>query len=356
MPLMSHQIDGLADAIEAAWDFDGFTMFAKDYWDLDPGNLAPNARLKVQARTFIHELNSRSQPGDRDLLVKLRDLSRVPALAAIARNLLEPPYLSPTDDPHDAILLGKAAFVDRDVLRDHLREFTHPSPNTTRVLMIRGDGPCGKSYSWSFLRHLAKATLGAEATRVQLAETEFTEPRELVEDIFLKLGFDLDRLPHLSDKPQLARITPLISAFIGQARRVQDRYWLVIDDVNDQIVIPEICDTAYAIARSVEQEKPTNLWVVLIGYNKAITDEELRWIKQDDARFPDALLLAQHFQFVATAGGRPISSEKARGYADDILGAASELTKAAMISLTPIIERVGESLRLGREVDLRAQP
>lgn len=357
MPLTSHQINGLADAIQANWDFSGFTMFAKDYWELDPGNLAPNAGLKVQARTFINELNSRPQPGDRDLLVKLRDHSGVPALADIAKNLLDPPYLSPTQDPHDAILLGREAFVDRGLLRDNLREFTNPSPITTRVLVIRGDGPCGKSYSWSFLRYLAKTTLGADGTLVRLAEVGFTEPRELMEDVFLRLGLDLDRLPRLPDNPQLARtIRPLVSAFIGQARRLADRYWLVIDDINDRKVRPEIRDTAYAIARSVEQEKPTNLWVVLIGYNTAITDEDLRWIKQDDARFPDAELLAQHFQSVATAGGRPITPEKARGYADVILGAVSELTKAAMISLTPIIESVDHSLRHGHEVDLRAQP
>lgn len=356
MPLTSHQIDALASAIEADWSFAGLTMFAKDYWQIDPGNLAPNARLKVQAREFITELNSRLPPGDRDLLVKLRDCSGVPALASIATNLLAPSYLSPTDDPHDAILLGKAAFVDRAVLRDHLREFTNPSPNTTRVLIIRGDGPCGKSYSWSFLRHLAKVSVGAEATRVQLAEMGFMRPKELMEDIFLKLGFDLDKLPPMADEPQLARITPLISAFINQARRMADRYWLVIDDINDPSVTPAIRDTAYAIARSVEKEGPTNLWVILIGYNVPITDAELRLIKQDDARFPDAELLAQHFQFIATAGGRPITPQRARGYADDILGAVSDLTKAAMISLTPIIESVGESLRLGHEVDLRAQP
>src|SRR5580693_5679502 len=63
MPLTSHQIDRLAAAIAAHWAFSGFTMFAKDYWELDPGNLAPNQPLKVQARTFISDLNSRLPPG-----------------------------------------------------------------------------------------------------------------------------------------------------------------------------------------------------------------------------------------------------------------------------------------------------
>jgi hypothetical protein len=355
MPLNAHQIDGLANAIEADWSVAGLTMFAWDFWQIDPGNLAPNARLKVQARTFIHELNSRLPPADRDLLVKMRDHSGVPALATIATSLLDPPYLSPTQDPHDAIVLGRAAFVDRSTLRNNLREFTNPSPTTTRVLIIRGDQPCGKSYSWWFLRHLAKASLGADATRVQLAEMSFTRPKELMEEVFLKLGLELGQLPPMADEPQLARVTPLISSFIHQARRMRDRYWLVIDDLNDPRVDPAIRDAAYAIACSVEKEGPENLWVILIGYNAAITDEDLRWIKLDDARFPDAQLLAQHFEYIAAAVCCPITAEQARAYADDILGAVSRPTKAEMISLTKIIESVGERLRLGQNVDLRAQ-
>ena len=87
----------------------------------------------------------------------------------------------------------------------------------------------------------------------------------------------------------------------------------------------------------------------------AITDAELRWVKQDDARFPDAGLLAQHFVFISGSGPRPLAPEKAREYADQLLSAVSELTKEAMISLTPIIERVGEKLSQGEELELRAR-
>ncbi len=352
MPLTPDQIDRLATVIEEEWDVAGLTLFANDHWRINLGNLAPGAGLKIQAREFITRLNS-CPPAEHDLLLRLRALPGVPRLPGIADELLAPPYVSPTQDPHDAILLGQEAFVDRAVLRDHLRDFTNPSPNTTRVLIIRGKEPCGKSYSYSFLRHLAQVRLGAYAPLVLLEDTSFT-PKGLMEYIFALLDLDTTKLPLMADEPQLARTSPLISAFLSQVRSLKSPFWLVIDDINHPSVTPAIRDTVYAIARSVETERPARLWVVLIGYNEPVTDPRLRRIKQDDARFPDADLLAQHFQFLAAAGPRPITPEKAREYADDILGSVSELSKEAMISLTRIIEVIGDSLRRGEDVDLRA--
>jgi len=352
MPLTPDQIDRLATAIEEEWDVAGLTLFANDHWRINLGNLAPGAGLKIQARELITKLNSRP-PADHDLLLRLSALPGVPRLPGIADELLTPAYVSPTQDPHDAILLGEEAFVDRAVLREHLRAFTNPSPNTPRVLIIRGKEPCGKSYSYSFLRHLAQVRLGAYAPLVLLEDTSFT-PKGLMEFIFALLGLDRTDLPLMADEPQLARTSPLINAFLSQVRQLKSPFWLVIDDINHPSVTPEIRDTVYTIARSVEIERPARLWVVLIGYNEPVTEARLRKIKQDDARFPDADLLAQHFQFLATAGQRPIAPEKAREYADDILGSVPELSKEAMISLTPIIEAVGDSLRRGEEVDLRA--
>jgi hypothetical protein len=352
VPLTPEQIDRLATAIEEEWDVAGLTLFASDHWRIPLGNLAPGASLKIQARELITRLNSRFPPADHDLLLRLRALSGVPRIPGIAGELLTPMYVSPTHDPHDAILLGEEAFVDRAGLRAHLRDFTNPSPNTTRVLIIRGKEPCGKSYSYGFLRHLAQISVGAHAPLVPLEDADFT-PKRLMQYIFALLDFDGTKLPAMADEPQLARTSPLISTFLGQARSLQSPFWLVFDDINHPSVTREIRDTVYAIARGVEAERPPRLWVVLIGYNDPVTDPQLRRIKQDDARFPDASLLAQHFQWLATAGQRAITPEQAREYADDILGSVSELTKEAMISLTTIIENIGGRLLRGQDVDLR---
>ena len=91
----------------------------------------------------------------------------------------------------------------------------------------------------------------------------------------------------MADEPQLARIHPLINSLMGQVVHLKRRYWLAIDDINDPAVTPPIRDVLYAIACSVEDDRPENLWLALLGYNSLITDSELRWVAQDDARFPD---------------------------------------------------------------------
>jgi hypothetical protein len=340
------QINRLADELDRQWDIPALRLFASDHLDLSLDNLAPEGGLKERAVKLITYLNSRLPPRDRELLEGLRDRQNA-RLRDVANDLLKPPFFSPrNDDPHHAIVLGRAAFVDRAELREKLREFTNPSANTTRVLITRGDEPCGKSYSWAFLRHLAATTVGAIPQRLQLSGTSYS-PKQFVEQAFALLGLNQAALPPMTDNPQFARIDPLINAFKGQIVQMPRRYWLVIDDLNDPSVTPPIREIAYAIAYSVEDIRPDNLWVALLGYNTQITDPDLQWVAQDDARFPDGALLAEHFQGMAEVGPTPLTPQRAREYADLLLAKFPELTKEAMTSLTPLIGDMGEKLRRG---------
>lgn len=346
MPLTGAQITRLANELAKEWDIPTLNLFASDYLDINLDKLTLGSELKERAFKLITMLNSQLPPRDGEMLEKLRVCHNA-RLRNVAIELLTPLFFSPTEDPHDAIVLGKTVFVDRAELRQKLREFTSPSPYTTRVLIIRGDEPCGKSYSWSFLRHLAATSVGAIPQRLRLKDTSYT-PKELIEQVFSLLDMDRTKLPPMIDEPQLAHTGPLMNAFKGQLAALQRRYWLAIDDINDPSVTPPIRETTYAIAYSVEEARPENLWVALLGYNALITDDELRWVAQDDARFPDAALLAEHFQYMANAGPKPLRLPKAREYADLLLAKYPELTKEAMTKLTPLIERFGEKLKMGQ--------
>jgi hypothetical protein len=349
VPLTGRQITSLINVIDEQWDLEHLALFAQDNLDINIYNLAPEGDLKTRAFKLINELNSvYFPPRDDELLERLQTCQNA-RLRQVASELLQPSFYSPTRDPHDAIVLGKWAFVDRAELRHKLREFTQPTHNTTRVLIIRGDKPCGKSYSWWFLRHLAKSSVGVTPLHLelgQLSEAGWT-PRQFIEEVFKLLDLDPAKLPPMTGGPQSDRIRPLISAFIGQIVGLQRRYWLVIDDINDQNIEKSIRDTVYGIAYSVEDTKPDNLWVALLGYNEMIPGTTLRLVLLDEARFPDAALLAEHFQFMAKMGPRPIRPSEAREYADLLLARFPELTKEAMTTLTPDIEKVGERLRLG---------
>ena len=344
MPLTPKQVKDLAEQLVQVWDLNHLVLFS-DGLSINFNNLAPGRPLEEQAFRFIHEMNSRVPPRDGELLEELR-LRGNARLKAVAAELLRPTFYSSTGDAHDAIVLGKTAFVNRANLRQEVRDFTNPSQFTTRVLIVRGDQPCGKSYTWEFLRHLAVSTVGAVPQRLRLKDTRFT-PRQIFEQIGLLLLLDRSGLPSMTDEPQLARIDPLINWFKGQVVKLEKPYWLVIDDLNDPSTTPAMREAAYALAYAVEEIKPQNLWVALLGYNVPVTDFELRHIAQEDARFPDAPTVAEYFEIIAKAGPKPLTRNMARQMADILFAKFAKLDKESMIKVTGAIERSGEKLKLG---------
>lgn len=346
MPLDGRQIERLAETIERAWDLPGLTVFVKDELDVDLANLVPDGSLRQRATALLVELNRRRPPRDGQLLEALRSRGNA-ALRAVAAELLTPGFFSPTGDPLHATVLGRAPFVARSPLRAALRDFAAPNDYSTHVLVVRGAGPGGKSYSWEFLRHLARS-LGATPLRLRLEGTDYS-PRRLVEQVFALLRLPPAELPTFADDPQPAHVRPLVNTFTGQVAALAEPYWLVLDDLNDPGVTEIVRETAYALAAAVEDSRPANLWVALLGYNAEIVDADLRYVGQDDAAFPDATALAGHFVELAAVGPVPITAGQAGEYADALLARHPQLTKEAMITLTGDVERMGERLRRGEQ-------
>jgi hypothetical protein len=346
VPLSGAQVTRLAQVIGEQWDIATLDMFASDHLDVNLGNLKADGNLKERAFSLINHLNSvEFPPRDEELL---RHLSTVPnkRLRDLAGELLKPDFVSLDGSPLGAIVLGPASFIDRMDLREAVGEFLRPTHNSTRVLIIRGADPGGKSYSFTFLRHLAASIVGAHAKRMRLSGTGYT-PREFFEQVFRYLDLDVDRLPKLTDDPQPARIDALLAAFDGQVTRLDQRYWLVIDDLNDATVTPEIREAAYALAFQVEDSRPANLWVTLLGYNAEITDPELLNVAQDDARFPAEEKLVEYLIHLSGLGRKQLSQDEARAYVRTVLSEFPQITKEAMIRISVLIHRLGEKVRRG---------
>jgi hypothetical protein len=343
MPLTGQETVRLADEISQQIDVPSLTLLASDL-GVQLQNVAAPGTLKEQALALVAHLNTRMPSRDRELLQILQRQGNG-RLRTVATEMLQPRYFSPTGDAHDAILLGRTAFVARASLRRQLREFTHPSPYSTRVLVVRGSEPGGKSYSWEFLRHLATQTAGTFPQRLRLRNTQYT-PREFMEQAFRLLHLDPAALPVLTDQPQLTRIDPLVNAFKGQVPRLERPYWLVLDDLNDPSVTPEIRAVAYALAYSVEEMRPPNLWLALLGYNEEITDPDLRHVAQDEAEFPSRERVAEHF-VALSAPANPLGLGRAREIAYALYQGFEKLDREAMSKLTFMVEGIGEKLITG---------
>ncbi len=353
MPLTGQQITYLAQVFDEQWTAPTLHMFA-DKLNVNLDNVAPNAlgvTFKQRAVQFINIMNASRPPRDRELLEQLR-LDGNAILREVANKLLTPGFVSLTADPHDAIILGRKAFIGRTDLRQVIREFTNPTPWSTRVLIIQGDQPGGKSYSYEFLRHLALSVVGALPQRLQLKDKGYT-PRDLVEQSALLLGLDLSGLPKMTDDPQLARIDPLINWFKGKLPTLAKAYWLVIDDLNEASVTPATREAAYALAYVAEEVKG-DLWVALLGYNWPVTDPDLRFIAQERAQFPNAASVAQHFECIAKTSPKPLTATEAQEIAMLLFTQFSTIDKENMIKLTMQVERLGE--RLSRGLHPQEQP
>jgi hypothetical protein len=345
MPLTGPEVNRLVDELYTNSDDPTLQLIASDL-GINLPNLAPMGTFKERAFTLISHLNGLLPPRDRELLTKIVARGNA-ALRAVANDLLRPTFISESDDPHDAVLLGKVAFIARNELRQVLREFTNPSPFTTRVLVVRGKQPGGKSYSWEFLRHLAFQSVNAQAVRLRPRNIE--TPRELLRQALVLLGLDASTLPVLNDDPQLARIDALMVSFKGQIPNLVKRFWLVIDELNDLAVKPVIRETAFAMAQAVEELRPQNLWLALLGYNEEITDPELRHVAQDDAAFPSLSLVAKYLQIVAARSPRVLKEERATEIATLLYSKYPMLDKVAMTQLTTSLELMGAKLAKGEQ-------
>lgn len=349
MTLTDQQINEIAEAISDYLDFPKFSEIATPLLvsPVPVQNIAGDGTLTQQAYNFVKHLNECHPPRDRELLQVLAQYPNA-ALQTLANRLLTPTFFSPTGLARDAILLGKQAFLDRQNLRFVLEDFTHPSINTTRVLIVRGEQPGGKSYSWCFLRHLAFES-GATAKLLKLQDCH--TPRELFELVRLKLDLDFSKLPEMRDEPQLSRIDPLVYWFAGKFHALKQPYWLVIDGLNEPSTTKPMQEAAYAIARAVEEERPDKLWVALLGYNDPIVDPDLRrYIAQDDAKFPDAHQVAQDLELIAKAS--PIetpSPGRAREWANKLFAQYDRLDKESMGKIKEKIEKYSEMLRKGEK-------
>ncbi len=343
MPLTGHEISTLAQLIEDQYDWTRLSVLAGDM-GVNLANWAPDGSLKERAYKFISRLNSESPPRDRVFLEKLRASGNA-IVRDMVTKLLTPAYLLPEDGELEAIVLGREAFIGRNELRNAIGPFTTPSPYTTRVLIVTGEEPGGKSYSWGYLRHLAFSTAGAVPYYLRLKDTGYT-PWELVEAALTLLGLDAQGLPKMTDNPQPARIDRLINWVKREIPKLERRFWLVIDDLNDASVALETREAAYALACCAEEVR-MDLWVVLLGYNQPITANSLGYIAQEEARFPDVELVAHHLERLARSSPSPLQPSQAREYATLLFSKYPLLDKENMPKLKWDVEEMGRKLRGG---------
>ncbi|MGB8860311.1 MAG: hypothetical protein WCC60_13680 [Ilumatobacteraceae bacterium] len=319
MPIQRAEIKQIARAISDGWTGSELALKLNDHLGVSLADVMPPAETYPEGVVKVVCNLCARQPSLRAPLLWLMRDHGTSDMVTVAVELLTPSYFSPSGLPIDAMTLGPRSFIDRADLRQRLAAFEQPSLYTSRVAVIAGEQPGGKSYSWYFLQHLAAAWGVGNIQSLSLSKLSPLSPYHLVASALQLLHLEGVSLPPFIDTPQLAHVNPLEIAFQGALPQLEDRFWLVIDDLNDVAVDTIVKEMAYAMARAAEQLK-SNLFVVLIGYNQPIMDELFSFAVRDSARFPDASEIAHHVtQLVNRGGVELVTSEEVLQRAEKLL-------------------------------------
>jgi hypothetical protein len=331
------QLDGrklllVREAIVASYDLNVLEQdlrfnLNRRLWDISgPDNLS-NVAFRV--------LDTAEREGWlRDLLIMLRG-AKYPAVQEIATRVLVeygPPAnggpTPPAPPPSPAPLPGAAAgpgngstvadpylhpmvaqrpFVDRTVLRSHLRDLLSDSPS--RVLVITCDRPCGKSYTWFFA---SQPVLLGGITPVLVDLSDWTDPSlpvDVMSSIALQLGLPEPTLDeHAQGAAQAQRLRDWL---VGQLNaRNRDGRWLLVFDSLDHVGQRE--DTLQLIeflAGAAIRQRLDGLRVLLLGYANRLPIDPLDSVLTEKIRDIGEPELREFFLTLAQQAGLAISDQ-----------------------------------------------
>ncbi|MFN2141835.1 MAG: hypothetical protein ACK2U5_15210 [Candidatus Promineifilaceae bacterium] len=346
MSLRPKQINDLVDAF-SAWSLPRLREFAQ-LLDYDLAKEAPNcANIRLCARAFISAMNAARPPRDREMLELLQTEGNA-ALRNLATLLLEPDYVPTVEnDFYSAISLGETAFIGRDGLRREIRNFTNEGVYSTRVLVVSGSDPCGKSYTYCYLKHLADK-VGAEFADPLNVRQRNPTTREFFEAVGRKLRLNMKEtdFPEAEDDPQEAKVWPYSDWLDGQIDTLEEPRWLTIDELNHPEVGRPALEAAFELARLAES-KQKNLWVALLGYNDPTVAATLKQAVKEQPRFPNAAEVVTYFKRMAQEGQLQLQAGEALGWAQALFPAGATIDKEFMENTIREIERQGNNLARG---------
>ncbi|MVT11862.1 hypothetical protein [Chitinophaga tropicalis] len=165
-------------------------------------------------------------------------------------------------DPYVELVVFNNAFVDRQDLRDKLRNFF--TSKTHFLLATKGPRFSGRSHCASFIKYVAK-TEGIEAFALDMLEADVESMiSELIDDMRLPLKEFRDRMAQHSTQAK-----GFISALRGIVRDppFSEKRWCLVFDHHDRDEIdPEVRAFVEGLMQEVAKNNlPDNISIILLG-------------------------------------------------------------------------------------------
>lgn len=238
-------------------------------------------------------------------------------------------------DPYGSQLVGEQIFINRTKLRAHLKDLL--SASRSRVLVVTGDRPCGKSYTWFYVRQ--RELLGeAEPVLIDLKDwTEPVSPVDLMSSIALQLRLPEPVIDQYAQGAAQAR--RLRDWLVGQLRPQEDsgRWLLVFDSLDHVAQRDETLQLIELLAGAAITQVLPGLRMILLGYVNRLPIDPLETVLTEPIEDIGEPELRDFYRALARQAGVAITDE------------AIELAVRAVLNLLPA-DREGKLYQLAKTV------
>ena len=245
-------------------------------------------------------------------------------------------------DPYLRFLIGQQQpFIDRSVLRVHLKDLLSDSPS--RVLVITGDRPCGKSYTWFFIRQ-PELLAGMTPVLVDLSEwANPSRPIEVMSSVALQLGL---REPNVDGHAQGAAKARLLRDWlVGQLQQHdRDGRWLLVFDSLDHAgQRDETLQLIEFLAGAAIRQRLTGLRVILLGYANRLPVDPLESVLTERIRDIGEPELRDFFRLLAQHAELTISDDAIAVAANGVLSLLPLERERKLCQLAKTVRVVGNA-------------
>lgn len=341
LKLRPDQLRRLSKAMIAAFprrsDLEDFVLLTTgetlDYYSSRPDSLSDDVRrviLHAQANAWLHDLLESlvdRNPGD-------------PEFTGVRRELLARPSPPPAD-PWLACIVRDAPFVDREPLRDAMRDLE--TDGGRQVLVVHGDPGTGKTHTTEFVRWRAREC-GHEFVSIDLEQMARLSgrdgliwPETVAHRLRDLLNLDLD-LPAREEEDQqyarwnLSTCDKLTGALIDVAK-----YWWVVVDSFNLVPLPQAtADFFKEFAIRVDASLP-RLRLVLLGFNESLRPDLERHAHREHTRYPSQEELALYFTRLHESVGRAPQPEQVADSVQRVFSAVDPDAPARMRNLADAV-------------------
>jgi hypothetical protein len=221
-------------------------------------------------------------------------------------------------DPFLSYVVGQQPFIDRTVLREHLRDLLSASPS--RVLVINGDRPCGKSYTWYYVR---QPELLGDSIPVLVDLSEWADPArpaEVMSSIALQLGLPeptVDR--HAQSAAQVQSLRDWFVGKLQQDDRAGQRWLLMVDSLDHVAQRDDTLQLVEFLAGAAIRQRLAGLRVILLGYSNRIPIDPLDSVLTEEIGDIGPAELCDFFRSLARQSNLAISDDAIEVAADSVL-------------------------------------